>query len=136
MEQRDHGQGHEDVGRELDCFGSGEAGGIDADDGDGIGVDGDDLADGVGRAVEGVGPEAVADDGHGAGGGSAVVGGENGAAEDGLNLDLLIEVSGDEIDLGGLCGAVDGDVGAAEVLEGEDLVEYGVVAAELLVDGV
>ncbi len=103
-----HAEGKEDVGRELDAGGSGEAGWVDANDGDGDEVELDGLADDGGRAAEEAGPETVADDGNGAGAGCVVVGWLDGAAESGLNAELLVEVSGDEFAGDGAGVTVDG----------------------------
>ena len=102
-----HAEGKEDVGRELDAGGSGEAGWVDANDGDGDEVELDGFADDGGRAAEETGPEAIADDGDGAGAGRGVVGWLDGAAENGLNAELLVEVSGDEFARDGVGVAVD-----------------------------
>ena len=57
----------------------------------------------------------------------------------GRGAHLLVEVAGEEFELNGLGGAVNGDIGAEIVLEGEKVVEDAallVVVAKLPVDGI
>ncbi len=136
VQQLNHRERHEEFGGALDAFGSGEAGWVHSDDGDGNGIDVDDFADHVGRAAKVTLPESVADDGDSSGAGGVVVGGEDGAAESGSDLHLLVKVSGDEFELDGAGLSIDGDVGAADVFEGEDVLEDAIVFFELLVDGI
>jgi hypothetical protein len=136
-----HAEGKEDVGGELDAGRSGEAGWVNSDDRDGNEVEFNGFADDGGRAAEETCPEAIADDGNGAGAGSGVVGWLDGAAENGLNAELLVEVSGDELAGDGVGVAVDGGCEALseEIFEREEIFEYRfreVLLTQELVDGV
>ncbi len=101
----------------------------------------DGLADDRRRAAEETGPEAVADDGNGAGAGCGVVGWLDGAAESGLNAELLVEVSGDEFAGDGVGVAIDGgrETLSKEIFECEEIFKHRlgeVLLAQELVDRV